>query len=356
MGFSKDMAASLISSGYAASAYSPTIIDRFHGGPLISTDARTRFSEKQFRMALDERECMNTHFPLFHAKSGQDVRDTIEKIQTLAPSRPLCYRGQTSHHSLDRKIKNPNFNHPDLGETSLVPSVWRLMLNSSPHVFPEFVGLNPNEWSTILYKMWPMEEIRSREKALQEKGEWLSTISEMEDCSDELLRAFGRFRGEFHFEEVIFQIGLLTMMQHYGLPTPFLDLTTDLEVAIFFATHKFGRLGDRSTYEFVGTNNRQSIIYALSIREGDMHTNERNRIMKVAKPERPYRQSCIVASTNAWSINLPADYIVGAIFLDFDMDEAGQYVCDDLFPKPDEDAFLKAWASTGDYPLTLFHP
>lgn len=84
-----------------------------------------------------------------------------------------------------------------------------------------------------------------------------------------------------------------------------------------------------------------------------MHTKERNRVMKVAKPERPGRQSCVVASTNTWSINLPADYIVWAISLDYDMDEAGQYGIHDLSPKPCEDPFLKAWAAIGTYLLTV---
>ncbi len=348
------MATSLISSGYVASKYSPTIIDRFHGGPLMSSDGRTRFSQAHFREIFDDGGCMNSPFPLYRAKSGQDVRECVEKIQTSVQSKSLCFRGQTSHYSLDRKIKNPTLTHPTLGETSLVPSVWRHMLSSTPHVFPEFVGISPLEWSTILYKLWPMDEICSREKALQENDEWLYTIGDMEDCSDELLRAFGKFRGDLLFGGPLLHVGLLTMMQHYGLPTPFLDLTTDLEVAFFFATHKFGSLDSRATYEFVGTNDGQSIIYVLSLQEGDMHTNERDQVMKVAKPERPLRQSCVVASTNAWSINLPADYIVGAIFLDYDMDVAGQYGAHELFPRPCEDPLLKAWASTGTYPLTIF--
>jgi hypothetical protein len=96
-----------------------------------------------------------------------------------------------------------------------------------------------------------MDEIHSREKALKAKGEWLYTASDMEDCSDELLRAFGKFRLDLLVDESVFQTGLLTMMQHYGLPSPFLDLTTELDVAIFFATHKFCSDNTHATYDFV---------------------------------------------------------------------------------------------------------
>ncbi|KAB7613751.1 FRG domain-containing protein [Amylibacter sp. SFDW26] len=354
MGFSKEITASLISSGYVVSEYSPVIIDRFHGGPSMSSDGSTRFSTDSFKKVIDEGGFMNSPFPVHRAKSEQDVREFVKKIQTKFPTKQLCFRGQTSHYTLNREVKNPKLNHPDLGETSLVPSVWRHMLNSTLNVFPEFVGIPLLFWSSILYKMWPMDEIHSREKALQTKGEWLYTASDMEDCSDELLRAFGKFRLDLLVDEAVFQTGLLTMMQHYGLPTPFLDLTSELDVAIFFATHKFGFDNTHAAYDFAGTNGQQSIIYVLSLREVDMHTNERNRVMQMAKPERPRRQSCVVCSTNAWSINLPADYIVGAILMDYEMTQAGRYGTPDLFPSPDDDPFLKAWMSTGEYPLTVF--
>lgn len=356
MGFSEERCSSIISSGYVTSKYTSTIIDRFHGGPLLSADQRTRFSPEYFHNIVNGENCFPRRppFPLFHAKSMAGVKESVAEIQTSNPAMNLCFRGQTSHHKLGRKLVNPNFDHPELGETSLIPSVWRLLLKAAPSCFPQFDGLSMIEWGAILYKLWPMEEIHAREKSLQEKGEWLFTISDMEECSDELLRDFGKFRGDLNLEEAIFQGGLLTMMQHYGLPSPFLDLTTDLEVATFFATHKFKMADDIATYNFIGTNQRQSIIYVLSVGEGDMHKHERNKVMKMAKPARPYRQSCVVCSTNAWSINLPADYLVGAIILDHDMDQPSRYCTGDLFPSPNEDPFLEAWASTDSYSITLF--
>ena len=142
-------------------------------------------------------------------------------------------------------------------------------------------------WSAILYKQWPIEEIRRREVALVNAGEVTTHISDMEECSDELLRKFARFRGDLHLEEAIFQQGLLTMMQHYGLPSPMLDLTTDLDVALFFATHKYGINQTHSTYSFAGTNSQKAVLYVLSVDENEMFRHERNKIMSYAKPERP---------------------------------------------------------------------
>ena len=58
---------------------------------------------------------------------------------------------------------------------------------------------------------------------------------------------------------------LQTLLQHYGLLSPLLDLTTDLDVALFFASHKFGT--DPATgfpkITSVGTNNRKALLYVL---------------------------------------------------------------------------------------------
>jgi hypothetical protein len=354
LGLTRDQASLVTASGFVFPKIGSNIIDRYYGGPLFSYDGRTRFSPQEFKSIALEQTRKIPPYPLIRASSLGEVQEYVKDLNDQHPNRTLAYRGQQSHHRLQRKFTNPYLDHPELGETSLLPSVWRHMLNSTSDQFPNFTGIPMLGWSAILYKQWPIEEIRRREAALANTGEFLFTISEMEDCSDELLKEFAKFRGYLHLEEAIFQNGLLTMMQHYGLPSPVLDLTTDLDVAIFFATHKFASNQTHSTYSFNGTNSKNAILYVMLVNENEMHQHERNKVMSYAKPERPKRQSCVVCSTNAWSLNLPAHYLVGAIRLDFDLSEPSKYSVRDLFPDEGSDPFLAAWAATGSYPLTKF--
>ena len=59
---------------------------------------------------------------------------------------------------------------------------------------------------------------------------------------------------------------LQTLLQHYGLLSPVLDLTSDLDVALFFATHSYhpGSDGELCGYTHVGTNERHSVLYVIS--------------------------------------------------------------------------------------------
>ena len=146
----------------------------YYGGPLLSTDGRTRFEPRDFKRVVEETNVNPVPFPLFGANSLGEVRDFVKDIQRQYSPQMLAYRGQQNHYKLNRKVSNPFFDHPDLGETSLLPSVWRYLVENAPQQFSQFEGLSVLEWSSILYQLWPLEEIKKREEALAIAGEYLS--------------------------------------------------------------------------------------------------------------------------------------------------------------------------------------
>lgn len=175
-----------------------------------------------------------------------------------------------------------------------------------------------------------------------EAGEWVYTISEMEDCSDPAVAAFGKIRGDLLLEFDQHAPALATLLQHYGLLSPVLDLSSDLDVALFFATHAFEGAGLASTYRFVGTNDRQSVLYILKEDEREALTHERRRLFEALDPQRPIRQHCVIASSAPWAINLPADFLVAVIRLDFEIGTPLGTSVSDLFPGLNDDRFLRA--------------
>ena len=176
----------------------------------------------------------------------------------------------------------------------------------------------------------------------------------MEDCSDPVVAAFGKFRGDLVLDFDVLAPAFSTLLQHYGLDSPMLDLTSDFDVAIFFATHTYEGQGLDSCYRFVGTNDRKAVLYLLRAEATEMFRHERKRVLDLVAPQRPARQHCVVAGSAPWALNLPADFVVGVIQLSFDLTAPGRYGVADLFPSTSDDRFLAALISKNIQRVTAF--
>lgn len=340
IGMSEKEAEKYINSGYICLEHVDVVVDRFYGGCLMSPDFRTRFPLDKFNL---QHSVMKKNIWVEKAKSIVDIKNIVDAY-TYKTNRNYLFRGQTSNHQIEREINNPNFIVPEFGEISLLPSLWRVMLNTNPTSFDEFRNLTPMEWSYLLYSKFDLEDMKHREKILADKGELIFTMSEMEDCSDPILREFGKYRLDLmmHMDNIL-ATTLTTLLQHYGLYSNVLDLTKSLDVALFFATHKFNKMDNNiSQYNFIGTNKRQSLIYIIREDTREMvHHDDSNEIIKPYNPLRPILQECVVSTSSTYALNLPADFIEGIIVLDFDLDDSSLILSEsELFPSEKNDTFL----------------
>lgn len=340
-GLTKDDSIRLFNSGYVCFEGFEILIDRFYGGPLSSYDMRTRFplSEAMNLLTQSAKSLAKVH----KVKSIEEVKALIDTAKVCGSN--LIFRGQNRNHFLEREIPNPYLSIQGYGEVSLLPSLWRKMYNINPQSFTEFTTLSLLEWSNIFYSAFDIPEINKRHEALLKSGEFIFTMADMEDCSDEILREFGKFRLDLAMGmNHNLSTTLTTLLQHYGLYSPVLDLTESLNVALFFATHKYEKTEFLSNYKFVGSNNKQSVIYLLRFDKNEMERhNERNEFLKYLEPLRPIKQKCVVCRTNQYSINLPAFYLDKVIILDFDINEnISGLSYKDIFPDENSDKFLNA--------------
>jgi len=168
-------------------------------------------------------------------------------------------------------------------------------------------------------------------------------MGDMADHPDPQVRGFGEFQLALNMD---YKFGLATalstLLQHYGLLSPLLDVTSDIDVALFFATHQFEVRNGLASYQPVGSNQNQSIVYALRYDRDEMEPLKRDFVLERLKPLRPKRQHCVVVRSSPLAANLPADFIVGAIRLHGPGPWHVPFGVSELFPSSREDRFLNA--------------
>lgn len=353
VGCTPDQIRRLTTSGFVAIGDQAILIDRFYGGYLSSTDGRTRFplSYDTIEAIIAEATDDRGGFPLFVASSPEDVRSIVSEIESES-HQSLVFRGQVNHYDLVRGVRNPAFHHPMLGETSLIPSVWRSLLERHPICLGDFVGWHLFEWSKVLYSSFDIDAV---DAAIEASGEnpGLMSIDDMADHPDPVVSEFGQFRRALNLDyNFNLATALHTLLQHYGLLSPVLDVSRDIETAMFFATHRYDRSNNLAAYTPVGSNQGASIIYVLRFNRREMEPDARDFVLEKLSPLRPERQSCVVVRSSPFAVNLPADFLVGAIRLTGDGPWKLPIDQRHLFPDDGQDQFLKALKV---HPIALHH-
>ncbi len=344
MGYTDGEVEAFIRSGYVVlPGAASTIIDRFYGGALTSSDDRTRILSRHFKSWFDS---TTSSVPVHRATSLAELRRKIDEWRGRTQRR-LLFRGQTEHYALRRERQNPRLSIPGIGEVSLLPSLWRELWRTKPMSFATFAPPDPVEWQLVLSHRWPLADIDRRVAQANEAGDWIHSYQDMEDSDDELLREYGRLQNDILMGASYNLADLLSMLlQHYGLRSPVLDLTSDLDVALFFATHRLIIEEGQAKYHFVGNNGGAAVLYVFREDPREMNVHGHDRVVDRVKPLRPLRQSCVICRSGPFALNLASDFVVGILKLEFNFEPNDQpFRTTELFPGQREDLFLDALKS-----------
>jgi len=339
-GISEIEANKLWDSGYVCPKRFNIVIDRYYGGAISSCDMTTRIMPSQIKELFSPPKSMVW---VKSASSLDDLHRIIEAAQS-ENSKPLMFRGQRKNYFIDREINNPYYTIEGLGEISILSSFWRKVFSITNSSFLDFQTLTLDEWSTIFFTAFDLKEIEKRHKAKLKDGEHMYSMQDMADSDDPLLSEFGNYRLDLAMG-MNYNLAdtLSTLLQHYGLLSTVIDLTSSLDVALFFATHKYSCDEGLSNYEFVGTNNGKSVLYLIRSNEREMVSHTHDTILDKLPPERPIRQHCVISRSSPLAVNLPAFFLEGIINLDFELkEEDSPKNTEELFPNEKEDKFLKA--------------
>lgn len=248
--------------------------------------------------------------PVIEVFSIEDVRAIAGSVRSGNPSIRGVWRGQSSHHKTEKMGRTKDallrlYGADDVDEPSLLPSAARTNL-----YFPDSFGA----WSALL-DLYVHE--RMREPGMRQ----------------ELMNFVNSYR---------YRMWGFATAQHYGLPSVGLDVTYDIDVAVFFALHTFKTNADGITACMRATSDAAPIIYGLGgFSHHELYEDE-NLAPRRLSCTRPAAQSAMFFSTgwghapnNAAQRIYVALKLVGHETWKFDI-QPSHY-----FPKPQDDEFLR---------------
>lgn len=283
------------------------------------------------------------------------IHDVGEKLRSGPYFRRLWLRGQRTEYLISRSPAVCNalgFGASGTAMPSLIPSLGRYALTPGNDVDDRWVMAGPNHWWKKPYLVW----------VIRSNPQWLSRYPEFSKRIEDSLRSdddfnFGQILADIQFDERVptdvddlrqwffafFKYSSwIFVLQQYGYYSSMLDITTDCEVALYFAQSqmehgqmvKIEPVDGRVVYLFAESKNQSNFFAASEVDWGD--DDWANSI-----PPRLKRQFAGgIFGSSATSQNLYGHYIVARIFLKGSGCHS-QLSTADLFPSEDDDLLFR---------------
>ncbi|MGR3293838.1 MAG: hypothetical protein ACUZ9M_07480 [Candidatus Scalindua sp.] len=215
----------------------------------------------------------------------------------------MSFRGQTLQYKYKRKIPNPVRSDQEGREISIFPGMFRQ--NSELYSFKEM----PQETCTLKH-----------------------LLHELEPNNPEV------------YVDSSYAYDIMRVEQHYATQTAGLDISFDIETAIFFAKYKF-QFNSKGTafYKKIRKGDHNGVIYGFCFRDPPVKKTEflvkDFDIFKTYKPERIIRQGCGLPLFSEYERNIAITDLDLIIHLHEDFDYEGVKTPEYMFPNTEEDKF-----------------
>lgn len=257
----------------------------------------------------------------------------------------MCFRGQSQGYCIKRPFPNPFIADKKGYEPLLIPSFWRSYLknlNQRPVNTPSSIFCTVFADDIIYFgiKNWKSLAVEN----IKRYG--IHTMSDLEDFPDPESQEYGR-RWRIHRVNGPYDVQLPLLEQHYGMRTAGLDVTFDLETALFFAVNKFvNGEGSKAKYLPVRNHKHHGIVYCMVYEDppltktSDLVTEL--RVFEHVPPVRPLRQKCALPFFGAMNINESITEIDAILIIDDEFKISGLQDAKYLFPDTNEDPFYRA--------------
>jgi hypothetical protein len=226
-----------------------------------------------------------------------------ERRQRYMKNGILSFRGQTSQYSYKRKIPNPVRADETGRELSVFPGLYRQ--SGDFYTFSDI----PEEKRTLINFLRELEPSNPR----------------------------------VHLDST-YAYDIMRTEQHYATQTSGLDISFDIETAIFFATYKFKlNQSNKAAYEKIKKGDHEGVIYGFCFREPSVKSTEflisEFDLFKTYKPERVLRQNCGLPLFGQHERNIAITDLDFIIKLHRNFDYEGLRTPEYMFPNTQEDPF-----------------
>ncbi|MFT6909484.1 MAG: hypothetical protein ACJAS1_006203 [Oleiphilaceae bacterium] len=244
-------------------------------------------------------------FVEYTVKSYKEIEEIISdpRRQHYINEGRMSFRGQTSQYTYRRKIPNPVRSDKNGREISIFPGIFRQ--NSAFYSF----NIEHREERSLKYLLHELEPNNL----------------------------------DIHLDSS-YAYDIMRVEQHYATQTAGLDISFDIETAIFFATYKFQFNSEGRAYHTkIKKGDHNGVIYGFCFREPSVKKTEflikDFDLFKTYRPERILRQNCGLPWFSEYDRNIAITDLDFIIHLDKDFDYEGERTPGYMFPNTEEDEF-----------------
>lgn len=307
-GFSNEKITDVIDSGYMLFPINgmDCVLDQMYG--LKGTSSC--FELDKFCEYLEEESNPFPQHDLSHCtyvvKNMDDIQAVLsdERRQHYLKRGALSFRGQTQEYSFKRKVPNPVRANIGGRELSIFPGVFRQ---------------DPTKYYSFNV---PFEEKRTIRHFLHEL-----------EPNDPEIYIYARNTYDY-----------MRVEQHYGTQTSGLDISFDIETAIFFATYKYSSDENNIAHHTkLQPGEHKGVIYGFKftsppVNKSEFYINGFD-LFKTNTPERLLRQDCGLPLISESERNIATTDVDFVMYLHEDFDYQGLKTPKYMFPDESEDKF-----------------
>jgi hypothetical protein len=260
--------------------------------------------------------------PVLEVENNEEVGEVVEILSKLVPDSDLLFRGQIDHYTINREpaIKKFLYGDPNVNELSLTTTASRADFD-----FDHFIGRFQLDLQGLIYA-----DLDVNRFSLFEKDEEAILI-----FSDPEIKQ--RYR---HWKEAAYgwEVYVMSIAQHYGIPTYGLDLTSDENVAIWMALNKVYSHNVNGKTCFwchpIDRSKHRPVVYLVSTVNPD--TDLKRYETPALRSVRQERQSAHL-HFGGWGLhtNLCAEEVIAALLLGPNV--KSNLHTRDMYPDVDED-------------------
>ncbi|WP_434461123.1 FRG domain-containing protein [Serratia plymuthica] len=259
-------------------------------------------------------------FTEYTVKNYEDIDQILSepRRQHYINEGRLSFRGQVSQYTYKRKIPNPVRADKTGREISIFPGLYR-----------------------------QKEELYSFNFIQKEERSFLRFLRELEPNNPEV------------YLDSSYAYDIMRVEQHYATQTAGLDISFDIETAIFFATYRFNfNSHGKAFHTKVKEGEHNGVIYGFCFRDPPVKKTEflikDFDLFKTYRPERVIRQNCGLPLFMDYERNIAITDLDFIIYLDKDFDYEGKRKPSYMFPNTKEDLFYGKLLELKDkYPRLL---